>query len=201
VPEVVVSLPQELRPELKEPMGRVYADAEALLADAGAPLVAVGDVVTYHLLEAGRRPDVALVDERTERTAVDEEISAAIGGFDRDVAVENPPATLTAALLSALSDAIGGTGVGTGAGSENASAEASANARAASTLIDVDGEEDLATLPAILVAPKGASVVYGQPGEGMVLVQVDREATERARDLLTRMDGDPRRLFAALGLS
>ena len=210
MPEVVVSLPQELRPELKEPMGRVYADADALLADAGDPLVAVGDVVTYHLLEAGRRPDVALVDERTERTAVDEEITAAIGGFDRTVAVENPPATLTAALLSALSDAVRAGGDARGAASEEGSGVASsgpsvegstAASPAATTLIDVDGEEDLATLPAILVAPKGASVVYGQPGEGMVLVQVDREATERARDLLTRMDGDPRRLFAALGLS
>ena len=191
-------------------MGRVYADAEALLADAGDPLVAVGDVVTYHLLEAGRRPDVALVDERTERTAVDEEITAAIGGFDRDVAVENPPATLTAALLSALSEAIRAVGEGSGGASEEASGGESEEATgegstaaspATPTRIDVDGEEDLATLPAILIAPEGASVVYGQPGEGMVLVQVGREATERARDLLTRMDGDPRRLFAALGLS
>ncbi|MEF8854807.1 MAG: DUF359 domain-containing protein [Haloarculaceae archaeon] len=194
MPEVVVSLPADLRPELKEPMGRVYTDAADLLADAGDPIVAVGDVVTYHLLEAGRRPDVALVDERTERTAVDEEITAAIGGFDRDVAVENPPATLSAALLSALSEAVRGAGEASREGSTEAPTEAT-------TLIDVDGEEDLATLPAILVAPEGACVVYGQPGEGMVLVQVDRAATERARDLLTRMDGDPRRLFAALGLS
>ena len=36
----------------------------------------------------------------------------------------------------------------------------------------VDGEEDLLTLVAVAVAPKGSLVVYGQPGEGIVLVRV-----------------------------
>lgn len=177
MPEIVVELPPELRPELKEPLGPIYTDAEALLADAGAPIVAVGDVVTAHLVEAGRVPDVALVDERTERSPVDEEVTAAITGFDREVAVDNPAATLTAELLSALVDAYG-------------SGE--------TTLLRVDGEEDLAALPAILLAPAGSTVVYGQPGAGMVRVAVDREATEFVRGLLSRMDGDTRRLWAVL---
>ena len=179
MPEVVVELQAAFRPELKEPLGPVYTDAEALLSEAGSPLVAVGDIVTYHLLEAGRVPDVALVDERTERTSVDPEIRAGVTGFDRERSVTNPPATLTAGLLGTLCDAIRDADGGT-------------------TLVDVDGEEDLATLPAILVAPEGSSVVYGQPGEGMVLVTVDRAATDRARDLLSRMEGDSRRLWAIL---
>lgn len=181
MPEVVVKLQPALRPDLKEPLGEIHTDAEALLAGAGAPVVAVGDVVTYHLLQAGRTPDVALVDERTERSAVDEEIAAAIGGFDREWTVSNPAATLTAELLETLATALD---------------------RAAETdLIRVDGEEDLAALPAILRAPRGASVVYGQPGEGMVLVEVDATATDRARDLLSRMEGDPRRLWSVLDVA
>ena len=39
--------------------------------------------------------------------------------------------------------------------------------------IVVEGEEDLATLPAILYAPPGSVVVYGQPDEGSVLVKVN----------------------------
>ena len=183
MPDIVVELQPDLRPELKEPLGRVYTDAEALLADAGAPIVTVGDIVTYHLLQAGRTPDVALIDRRTERAAVDDEVEAAIGGFDAEIAAENPPATLTADLLTALGDAIDG---------------ASPDAGAGTTLIEVDGEEDLATLPAILVAPAGASIVDGHPGEGMVLVTVDRDSTARARDLLTRMEGDSRRLLTVL---
>jgi uncharacterized protein (UPF0218 family) len=178
VSEVVVELPDHLRDELKEPMGPLFTDGADLLAAAGSPLIAVGDVVTYHLLAAGRVPDVAVVDERTERSAVDPEVRDAIGGFDRGVTVGNPPATLTAGLLSALREAIG---------------------REGTTLIDVDGEEDLATLPALVLAPAGASVVYGQPGEGMVHATADDDATDRVRGLLARMDGDTDRLRALLG--
>jgi uncharacterized protein (UPF0218 family) len=177
VSDVVLELPRGLRDELKEPLGRIYTDTAALLADAGDPIIAVGDMVTYHLVEGGRVPDLALVDERTKRSAVDEDVTAAIGGFDRELAVTNPAATLTAALLDALRDGLDGDGT---------------------TLVDVDGEEDLATLPVVLAAPAGASVVYGQPDEGMVLVDCDDTARERARDLLERMDGDTERAIARL---
>ncbi|MFC7018600.1 MULTISPECIES: GTP-dependent dephospho-CoA kinase family protein [Haloarcula] len=167
--DVVLELPEDLRGELKEPFGSLHTDAATLLSVAGDPLVAVGDIVTYHLLEAGRVPDVAFVDERTKRTAVDEEVRAAVAGFDRRVDVENPPATLTRDLLSALVTALETDGT---------------------TLVHVDGEEDLAALPAILAVPAGGVVVYGQPDEGMVLVRGDAATTERVEALLDRMDGD-----------
>jgi uncharacterized protein (UPF0218 family) len=179
VTEAVVKLQAALRPKLKEPMGPVYTDTEALLAAADSPIITVGDMVTYHLLQADRVPDVALVDERTERTAVDDDVVASFSGFDREVTVENPPATLTAALLTELQAAI-----------DRADEE--------TTLVRVDGEEDLATLPALVAASAGASIVYGQPGEGMVLVEVTPTSTERARDLLSRMDGETRRLWSVL---
>lgn len=167
--EILLELPVDVRSELKEPFGPLFTDAETLLAEAGSPLVAVGDIVTYHLLSAGRVPEVALVDDRTQRSAVDGEISDAIGGFDRRLTVRNPPGTLTGELLDALTEALG---------------------TAATTLLDVDGEEDLAALPAVLTVPDGASVVYGQPNDGMVLVVPDGATRERVRSLLTRMDGE-----------
>jgi hypothetical protein len=65
-----------------------------------------------------------------------------------------------------------------------------------STLVRVDGEEDLAALPAIAAAPDGASVLYGQPGEGVVHVTVDDDVRDRVRSLLDRMDGDSDRALA-----
>jgi uncharacterized protein (UPF0218 family) len=41
-------------------------------------------------------------------------------------------------------------------------------------------------------------VVYGQPGEGMVLVTVDTDAKAHVRALLERFDGDLDRLFELL---
>ncbi len=177
----VVELQAELRSELKEPLGRIFEDADALLAARNGPVVAVGDIVTYHLLQADHTPAVALVDGRTERTAVDQEIRDAIGGFDHEIEVANPPATLTEDLLAALRTAIG-------------------RAPGESTLLVVDGEEDLAALPAMVVAPNGTSVVYGQPGEGMVLATVDDEAKVGARELLSRFEGDTERLWSVLGV-
>lgn len=164
-----------MREDLKDPLGELYRDAETLLAAINGPLIAVGDIVTYHLEESGRTPDVALIDHRSERTAVDDEVRAALS--ESDVEVDNPAATLTDELLVALRDALAADGP---------------------VRIRVDGEEDLAALPAILAAPDGASVVYGQPGEGMVLVTVDAEKRAWARAFLEAMDGEPARAIAIL---
>ncbi|WP_435319603.1 GTP-dependent dephospho-CoA kinase family protein [Haloarchaeobius sp. TZWSO28] len=164
---VLLTLPRALRSAFKDPLGPVETDAEFLLRDVDGPLVAVGDIVTYHFLQAGRRPDVALVDEYTKRDRVDDEIHEVV--VDPDVTVSNPAGALTEALVVAIQDGLAADGP---------------------TTILVDGEEDLATLPAILAAPVGASVVYGQPDEGMVHVRVTEAIQADIRELVERMDGD-----------
>lgn len=178
--EILVELPDEMRAELREPMGPIFTDAERLLADAGDPLIAVGDVVTYHLERAGVTPDVAVVDGLTKREEVDDDVAegvARLGANAREVRVENPAATLSRETTQALMEALG---------------------ESDPTVIVVDGEEDLVALSAIVAAPLGASVVYGQPNEGMVRAEVTDEAKAETRDLLGRMDGDPEALFEIL---
>jgi uncharacterized protein (UPF0218 family) len=167
----VATLPESSRAAFKEPLGPIFEDADALLEAAGTPLVAVGDVVTYHLVNAGVTPHVSLVDGITEREPVSDAVRAGVPDADRDVVVSNPPGTLTAELLDAMASAL--------------KAEAS-------TLIRVDGEEDLAALPAVLMAPAGASVVYGQPGEGMVLAAVTQDRRAAVRALCGALDTDER---------
>ncbi|GKZ13180.1 GTP-dependent dephospho-CoA kinase family protein [Haladaptatus sp. T7] len=176
--ETVVSLPRALRGELKEPLGPIFTDAERLLETAETPIVAVGDVVTYHLESAGVTPDVALVDGITKRERVAPEVREAVSDDARRVTVENPAGVLTDDLLTALVAAI----------------EA-----ADPTVLVVEGEEDLAALPAVLAVPTGASVVYGQPDEGMVLARVSPELQAEVADLLARMDGETERLFSLVG--
>ena len=55
------------------------------------------------------------------------------------------------------------------------------------TKIVVKGEEDLAALPVISMAKIGAKVIYGMPDKGMVVVDVNQQAKERANKLLERM--------------
>jgi hypothetical protein len=175
---MTLRLPADLRERFKEPFGPVYTDARSLLADAGRPVVAVGDVVTHHLRRAGHDPAVAVVDGRTEREAVDDAVRESLADAPGDrVAVANDPGTVSAALVEALVEAL---------------------ARDGPVVVEVDGEEDLATLPAVLAVPAGGSVVYGQPGEGMVLVRVTPEATATMRSLLARFEGDADATLAAL---
>lgn len=175
----MLELPDALRAELKDPVGPVYTDPAALLADAGRPLIAVGDVVTAHLLTE-TTPDVALVDGKTEREALADDRRVDRDAFDRVVYVRNPAATLSEELLVELADAL---------------------ADDATTLLVVEGEEDLAAVPAIAAAPSGASVVYGQPGEGMVLAAVDSETRAAMLEFLERMEGDPQGARRALGIA
>ena len=176
----MLTLPDGLRDAFKEPMGPVTTDAKTLIGAAAetrkaysasdAPIVAVGDVVTYHLREAGRIPDVALVDGKTEREPVRAEITEALSeSEERRISVTNPAATLSEALLEAIAAGL---------------------ADPDPVVIEVDGEEDLAALPAILATPVGGTVVYGQPGEGMVHVAVTPESRTEARELFEALNGD-----------
>ncbi|PCH79248.1 MAG: hypothetical protein COB96_04580 [Planctomycetota bacterium] len=53
-----------------------------------------------------------------------------------------------------------------------------------STLLEVEGEEDLAPIVVHLLAPLGSVILYGQPGKGVVLRITDEAAKARARGLL-----------------
>lgn len=189
---VLLRLPADLRGELKDPLGTIYTETAELLeavgpdgdgqsgTDGNGPLITIGDVVTAHILTADRTPDVAVVDGKTERQDAPDWVDRSIANTTdvfRSVSVENPAAVVTRELVSSLRAAI-----------ESPDA----------TLIRVRGEEDLAALPAILAAPTGASVLYGQPGSGMVHVPVTATAKQRVRELLTQFEGDVETAFDLL---
>lgn len=167
--DVLVRLPEEHRHAFKEPIGEIYTDAETLLSVHSAPFIAVGDVVTAALLDAGHPPAVAIVDGQTEREAVDPALRRQTRALEHEIAVTNPAGTITRSLVSAIVTAL--------------------NA-ADPVRIEVDGEEDLAVVPTMLAAPMGATIIYGQPGEGMVAVAVTEETVDQARSLLGYFDGD-----------
>lgn len=178
--ETLVRLPKEMRGDLKEPLGDVVADVVRERLRESGRVVAVGDMVTYHLLEAGVTPEVAVVDGKTEREKVDDEVVERWSALPVAARVENEPGTVSHAVVEALRDAMD---------------------EGEPSLVEVEGEEDLVALPAVVLADDGDTVLYGQPGEGMVYVDVNDETRERALSLLRRMDGDDETLEDALGLA
>jgi hypothetical protein len=57
-------------------------------------------------------------------------------------------------------------------------------ARSELVRIVVNGEEDLAVIPAVVEAPLGAAVVYGQPNKGMVIIAITQERKKKAKQLM-----------------
>lgn len=174
---VVARLPAAKRSQFKDPLGQIFTDVDSLLAAAGEPLVAIGDVVLAHLGRAGRTPTVSVLDGRTERGPIEDWMVEARPPAAVERTVTNPAGTLTADLVAAI--------------------EAGLDDETPWRII-VDGEEDLAVLPAMLLAPSGATVVYGQPGEGMVAVQIDSETRSAGRQRLGLLEHD-REFWASIG--
>ena len=54
--------------------------------------------------------------------------------------------------------------------------------------ITVNGEEDLLVIPVCLHAPENCVVMYGQPNEGLVIVQINHEIKEKVQKIVNSMN-------------
>ena len=160
-------LPDAMREELRRPLGPVMSGAQAFEAvRTAARVVTVGDACTADFAARGREPDVAVVDFKTRREA-DAGLRARVRTVgSRVLTAINPAATLTRDVWVALDEAF----------------KCGERVR-----IEVLGEEDLAALAAIDLAPEGTAVLYGMPDAGVVLVWADARAKAGVRDLIARM--------------
>jgi uncharacterized protein (UPF0218 family) len=167
-PKHDLKLPEELRGELAREIGEVITASEELrtrIKDASR-LICVGDVVTMTLLQMDIEPDVAVFDYRTERSE-DERVKERIAEMRGDlIRVRNPQGTITREMWRAVRDAVRGHGT---------------------VKIEVEGEEDLASLVAIACSPEGAYVIYGIPGRGPMVVPVDSTTRAIATSAIRRM--------------
>ena len=153
----------------REPLGEMLPEREAdrdriagVVAGAAA-VVTVGDRTTEKALEYGILPDVQIVDgveRRASRTPP--------GGTIHTIPCSNPPSQVTPEAVSAI---------------------AAAYASDEPIRILVSGEEDLLLVPALVHAPPGAVLMYGQPGEGLVVVRADEQTKGKARQLMALLEG------------
>lgn len=160
-------LNSQLNKELKHPLGRLYSALPSTLKSSKI-IATVGDISTLNVFNALREPDLSIVDYKTRRSndlnENDLKIIKTIGTSTINVA--NSPGTISKELWNAIEEAFSTEG---------------------STRIIVDGEEDLATLPVVALAPDDTSVVYGQPDEGIVIITVNSATRKRAKSFLKRM--------------
>ncbi len=162
IPKADLKLPEELRTPLKETFGE--------LVDGPLPekycrygcIITVGDVVTDILIGQGITPDLALVDGKTRRGDYESKIPS----LEKTINIKNPAGVITRDAWEAIID---------GLDQEDP------------VKIIVDGEEDLLSLVVIALADKDCLVIYGIPGEGMVVNIVDDGIKTKSWEVINNM--------------
>lgn len=177
-------IPAKLRLNLKKPLGLLISGNEQtirkkvlnLLKSGNFSLIiAVGDEATTYLNKLGEQADVSVIDYHIQRKRV----KYSLADFDfpqnflkakypeKIIKAANPPGFVTKGLVLAVF-----------AGIKKFLKDGRKR------LIEVAGEEDLAGLPAILLAPLDSLILYGQPNQGIVAVKSTEEKKNKILELI-----------------
>lgn len=165
-----VRFTDEAKLKVKEPLGmlikgnveEVVKKTENMIKSIKPlKIIVIGDFSSKVLKERGIAANVYVIDNKIMRKKVKE---IKFKGYKKIRAV-NPAGMITVNAFEALRDAI-------------------ANDKVA---VIIDGEEDLLTLIAIILAPNGSLIIYGQPNEGNVLVYVNDERKKFATRIINSL--------------
>ena len=167
-----------LNNELKTPMGTLFEGPEKFpevaMSEAiesidrqNSSIVAVGDVSVATLIGMGIIPDIGIVDGMTKRVKLNESELIDSSHFTNILSAINPAGHIMPSLIDAVENAL---------------------SKDEPTIINVEGEEDLAPIIIHCLAPIGTAVIYGQPKTGVV-VQISTLAVKnRCRDILSMFE-------------
>ncbi len=156
---------------LKKPFGRLIQGSfdqtmlgieEIVRKNKSRKIISVGDTVSRNLHAYQIIPQLSITDNKSMRRKVKPEVFAG----KNLVRVKNPQGTITEEAITEIRKAI----------------ESDEQLH-----IIVDGEEDLLALIAVLYAPEKSLIVYGQPYQGIVVVEVTSERKKEATEILKAM--------------
>jgi len=132
-------------------------------------VIAVGDVSSFFCIRNDLNPRMILYDYRIERKNIDKPRREVIDNYPgRSIKVVNPPGRITNELWQTIKEYI----------------KSKENVK-----IFVDGEEDLALIPAVIESEENTIIIYGlRNGEGAGVIKVTKEVKDKFRELAKRMD-------------
>ena len=160
-------LPDYLREELSMVQGKLMSSIDRIKSSKGSKLISVGDETTRNFVKNGLTPDLAIVDFRINRKDVYNKISdLGYSGDQNLIRVKNEHGTIDISLVKAINSFFKSPDL--------------------SSIIKVDGEEDLAVIPVVLIAPLDSMVFYGQKNQGFVLVKATEEKKSEFVKILMR---------------
>ncbi|SDA40681.1 GTP-dependent dephospho-CoA kinase family protein [Methanobrevibacter millerae] len=145
-------LNKDIIAELKKPLGQLYPDFEDAIERIKSSefLISVGDATFTNLINHDIYPNLGIIDNLVQRKNYDHDVIHT----ENILKANNPAGTITEDLWETIGKALRLCDSGE------------------CYVIDVAGEEDLAVLPCILMAREDATILYGQPNEGLVVLNV-----------------------------
>jgi len=165
-----LQLPDDLRDQLKTPLGNLISDndpnKENIIKKISAEsvIITVGDRTTENMLQLGLKPQIQIIDgleKRSECAVPADDI------INTKLSCKNPPGEITEESIQVIQKAF--------------SSEPPVR-------ITVDGEEDLLVIPVCIHAPENSVVMYGQPNEGLVIVTITPEIRAKVQKILDAMN-------------
>ena len=165
-----MQLPDDLRDQLKNPLGNLISDNDPNKENiikkisAESTIITVGDRTTENMLQLGLKPQVQIIDgleKRNQRIVLTDDT------VNTNLSCKNPPGEITEESIQVIQKAF--------------SCEPPVR-------ITVDGEEDLLVIPVCIHAPENSIVMYGQPNEGLVIIRVTPEIKAKVQKILDSMN-------------
>ena len=165
-----MQLPENLRDQLKNPLGNLIKDNDPNKKNvlkkiyAESIIITVGDRTTENMAQLGLRPQIQIIDGLEKRNQLPVPADDAI---NTKLSCKNPPGEITEESMQVIQKAF--------------SCEPPVR-------IIVDGEEDLLVIPVCIFAPENSVVMYGQPNEGLVIVHITPEIRAKVQKILDAMN-------------
>lgn len=162
-------LPENLRNELKIPLGKLISDSSSEKENyirstySEKAVITVGDATSELLIGMGLIPLLHIVDGQEKREKRSPPLTDSI---NTELTVKNNPGEISPESFSLIKNIF----------------EQKPPIR-----LLVDGEEDLLVLPVCLFAPENSVVMYGQPNEGLVIAEITDEVREKVQKIVNQM--------------
>ena len=153
---------------LKRPFGTLVLEKDITkqkivsMLEGAKKIISVGDATTERLISFGITPDIAVIDGMERRSLRDHTINY----HAKEMVCTNPAGSISKEAVHVLQTAL---------------------ETPPPVTVKVEGEEDMLALPLFGMAPKGSAVLYGQPLEGIVLVNITEGKQKEAKDIMDKI--------------
>ena len=154
---------------MKIPLGKLLPENQTQKSEIqkylseNSYLITVGDRTTEKMIDFDLVPSLQIIDGQEKR----EKREPPKSQYKTELTIDNPAAEITPQSISVIKKAF---------------------TMESPVRIFVNGEEDLLVLPVCIHAPDNAVVMYGQPHEGLVIVNITAEIRNKVQTLLDLME-------------